>query len=259
MKLIFLGSGAAFTVGNNNYQSNMLLEHPNGHRLLIDCGSDARIALAERGISHQEIQHVFVSHLHSDHVGGLEWLAFSTKFDPECQQRPVLYINEAIANDLWNKVLSGGLSSLEETQATIASYFNVLPIAPSGKFKWEGIDISIFPTIHFWSNGHLMPTSGLLMNLDGQEVLITGDVQFVPDQMMGLYKKADIIFHDCETAQRKTRVHAHYTDLVQLPNEIKHKMWLYHYNPGPLPNACKDGFRGFVKKGQVFDFLDKSC
>jgi hypothetical protein len=33
-------------------------------------------------------------------------------------------------------------------------------------------------------------------------------------------------------------------------------MWLYHYNPGHLPDARADGFRGFVKKGQVFDFAN---
>ncbi|MEM7589467.1 MAG: ribonuclease Z, partial [Myxococcota bacterium] len=28
----------------------------------------------------------------------------------------------------------------------------------------------------------------------------------------------------------------------------------YHYNSGKLPDAKKDGFLGFVKRGQVFDF-----
>ena len=255
MKLTFLGSGSAFTIRDNNYQSNMLLENSKGHKLLIDCGSDIRFALAEKEVSHQEIKHVFISHLHGDHVGGLEWLAFKTKFDPNCQA-PALYVSKAIVKDLWNKVLAGGLSSLEDTQATLDSYFNVFPIETS--FKWEGVNMQLIPTIHYRSNGHLMPSSGLSMNLDGIKVLITGDVQYVPDQMMSLYKEADLIFHDCETAQNKSNVHAHYTDLIRLPDEIKRNMWLYHYNPGPLPNALKDGFRGFVKKGQVFNFQDKS-
>jgi hypothetical protein len=42
--------------------------------------------------------------------------------------------------------------------------------------------------------------------------------------------------------------------LSALSAEIKRKMWLYHYQPGPLPDAEKDGFRGFVKRGQTFDF-----
>ena len=42
--------------------------------------------------------------------------------------------------------------------------------------------------------------------------------------------------------------------LATLAPEIKNKMWLYHYNPGPLPNAEKDGFLGFVKKSSLFEF-----
>ena len=29
-------------------------------------------------------------------------------------------------------------------------------------------------------------------------------------------------------------------------------MWLMHYNDGDLPDAKKDGFKGFVKQGQEF-------
>jgi len=66
--------------------------------------------------------------------------------------------------------------------------------------------------------------------------------------------QADIIFHDCETSPFKSTVHAHYEDLTTLPTAIKNKMWLYHYQRGTLPNARKDGFCGFVKRGQIFDF-----
>ena len=81
--------------------------------------------------------------------------------------------------------------------------------------------------------------------------------QYAPHEIMDFYKWADIIFQDCETAKVLSGVHAHYTELVTLDKEIKRKMWLYHYNPGPLPNARKQGFRGFVQKGQCFDFTDK--
>ena len=31
-------------------------------------------------------------------------------------------------------------------------------------------------------------------------------------------------------------------------------MWLYGYQPVSLPDAKKDGFRGFVQRGQIFEF-----
>ena len=68
------------------------------------------------------------------------------------------------------------------------------------------------------------------------------------------YNASDLIFHDCETAKKPSGVHAHYSELVQLPAATKAKMWLYHYNDGPLPDATKDGFRGFVPRGMKFTF-----
>lgn len=65
MKLIFIGSGSAFTVGADNYQSNRILEDDSSKKLLVDCGSDARFALHELGLSYKDIEAVYISHLHS--------------------------------------------------------------------------------------------------------------------------------------------------------------------------------------------------
>ena len=73
MKLIVLGSGSAFTL--KNFQSNFLLVDEKRERnLLLDAGGDVRYALAEAGFSYKDITDVYVSHLHGDHIHGLEWL-----------------------------------------------------------------------------------------------------------------------------------------------------------------------------------------
>ena len=112
VKLLFLGSGSAFTVGADNFQSNMLLIGDRGNKLLIDCGSDIRFSLYEAGFSHLDITDIYISHLHCDHVGGLEYIGFSTKFDSRCA-RPNLYLSKEVGIDLWNKTLSGGMSSID--------------------------------------------------------------------------------------------------------------------------------------------------
>src|SRR5215813_8474415 len=71
MKLTFIGTGSAFTM--DNFQSNMLLED-SGKRLLIDAGGDVRFALAKVGLGAKDIDALYISHLHADHIGGIEWL-----------------------------------------------------------------------------------------------------------------------------------------------------------------------------------------
>lgn len=254
MKLLFLGSGSATTIGADNFQSNMLLVGDNNDTLLIDCGTDIRFSLHKQKKNHHDINNVYISHLHADHAGGLEWLAISTKFDPKCTKKPDLFISETLAQDLWDKTLSGGLSTLENEIAQLDSFFTVHRIPKNGSFTWESCEFQIIQTVHTFGGYCLMQSFGLFCEIENMKVFITSDTQFFPQQLMGLYERADVIFHDCETLPTGSGVHAHYQQLKSIPLKFKEKMWLYHYNPGKLPDARADGFRGFVACGQCFDF-----
>jgi ribonuclease BN (tRNA processing enzyme) len=256
MRLTFIGSGSAFTT-DGNYNSNMLLESDTGARLLIDCGSDARHALAELGLSHRDIDAVYISHLHADHVGGLEWLGFSRKFDATCE-RPRLYTSSHLVQDLWTHSLCGGMRSLQGEVADINTFFDVQPIPKNGGFTWEDVYFRLVQTIHIMDGFYFVPSFGLLFEINAIRAFLTTDTQFAPEQISDFYEQADIIFHDCETSNFPSGVHAHYEKLKTLDPRHKERIWLYHYQPGPLPDAAADGFKGFVAKGQCFDFSSKS-
>lgn len=250
MKLTFIGSGSAFTVGGDNFQSNMILESDTHKKLLIDCGTDARLALHELGLSYKDIDAVYISHLHADHCGGLEWLALSTKFD-KSRPKVLLFIHPDLEKDLW-KVLSTGLNALKQDDISLSTYFDVR-IIQNLKFDWEKIHFNIFQSKHIEQMTGWMPCYGIQFTADKTRVMITSDTQFVPELFKDLYRNSDLIFHDCELSNVKTGVHSHYEQLKTLPEAIKNKMWLYHIQPVTQPDAKAEGFRGFVKKGQCFD------
>jgi len=246
-KLIFAGSGSAFTI--DNFQSNMIIEK-DGFRLLIDCGSDIRRALHNLDLTYRDIDTVYISHLHGDHTGGLEWLGFCTYFDPNCE-KPTVYISSFLKSDLWNHVLSGGMSSLEGTVNDMSDYFDVRPVPKNRSFGWMGINFTLVQTIHYMYGYIIIPSFGLLFEIDGKTIFITTDTQFCPEQIKKFYDRADLILHDCETSPFESGVHAHYNHLKTLPKETKKKIWLYHYQDGELPDAKYDGFKGFAKIKQV--------
>ncbi|WP_144867694.1 MBL fold metallo-hydrolase [Hyella patelloides] len=252
-KLLFLGSGSAFTVGANNFQSNILLIHDNNQKLLLDCGSDIRFSLYQAGFSHLDITDIYISHLHSDHVGGLEYIGFNTKFDPKCD-RPNLYIHEQLKDDIWQKTLAGGMSFINESIVEINSFFKLFPIASDRGFNWNNINFKLIKVVHINKYKNLMPSYGLFFAINKHKIFLTTDTQFCPLELSQYYEEADSIYQDCETTSHPTEVHAHYQQLKELPSSIKNKMWLYGYQPGELPSAKADGFQGFVKCGQVFNF-----
>jgi ribonuclease BN (tRNA processing enzyme) len=267
MRLTFAGSGSAFTVGADNYQSNILLTidrsepaHGEGppppaalRHLLIDCGSDARYSLPTIGIKRPtEIDAVFITHTHADHIGGLEWLALSCHFGPS-RYHPRLIVAEELREQLWERSLSGGLMYTEEGPATLDTYFEVDPVGPDRRFVWEGVSFEIIPVVHVDAGSIRMMSYGLYMESDGLRVYFSADAKFDAQLETRHYiKDADVIFHDCENTFR-TGVHSHYEDLRNIPRWIREKTWLYHVSPGVLPDCRADHFRGFVKPGQIFD------
>jgi ribonuclease BN (tRNA processing enzyme) len=245
IEFTFLGTGNAFYTENDNFQSNILVTTPDHEKLLLDCGSDARRALAKMGLSYKDINRVYISHQHSDHIGGLEWLALSHYFTPNTPT-PTLYCPKAIINDLWDHSLKGGLSTLE-TKTDLSTFFEVIACDEETPFEWN--DITFTPVFSYHTR-HLegyMPCFGLWIDTGLTKIFFTSDSKFSPDYQMPFYEKADIIFQDCETVEHPSGVHAHYQELKHLPPDIKKKMRLYHYHSLTKFDAEKDGFHGFVK------------
>jgi ribonuclease BN (tRNA processing enzyme) len=237
--------------------------------------------LAEAGYTYRDIDAVYISHQHADHIGGLEWLAFMTYFDPMCEKIP-LYLSQDI--DLWEDFLQESLRYLVGETVERGAYFDwndmVIPIhdeTPPDLFHLGHLTFEAVPVWHVVGEikevGFCMRSFGL--RISGPEepnVFWTSDTTFDPDHLMEHYEWADWILHDCETSlanegkpvnrhATRSNVHPHFYDLAELPLEIKKKMFLIHYQDNVLDErgrvisewaarARGGGFARFVEKGE---------
>jgi ribonuclease BN (tRNA processing enzyme) len=179
-------------------------------------------------------------------------LAFTRKFTPGCQS-PRLYAERNLIPEIWN-ALCPGLNSIEGQVTHLEDFYSVHPVDVNDSFTWEGICFSPVQTVHVMAGKKIKNSFGLIIEHNGKKVYFTTDTQFCPSQLDVFYKEADAIFQDCETSKFPSRVHAHYDVLKNLSLDIKGKMWLYHYQPYPEQDSVSDGFKGFAKKGQVYEF-----
>lgn len=233
MKLIFAGTGSAFTM--RNWQTNLILRY-NDKNLLFDCGGDIRHSLKDINLSYKSIDAMYISHLHGDHAGGVENLAFCSYFDPTMDHKIKLYGNGELLRKGWNNSWKGGLESIQGQVMSLTDYFDVNMVRPNDCFEWEGITFNLVQSVHIMNGYAIVPSYGLMF-IDpdsGLKVFLTGDIQFNPNQIMDFYKDADIIVQDCETLPFCSGVHANFTELMTLPADIKKKMILVHYQDNIL-------------------------
>lgn len=188
MQLLFLGSGSAFTVGDDNYHCNIVVtktqfSDPRCKRLLLDCGSDIRFSLHDAGIVPCQISDIYISHLHSDHIGGLEFIGFNTLFNPNCI-RPGLYGSQEVLEELWERSLAGGMWAIQGKTTTLETFFQVHAIGDDRCFIWDDMVFELVPVPHVNYGEGIMPTYGLLFRLGQTTIFYTTDTQFAPDQLL---------------------------------------------------------------------------
>lgn len=253
MKIVPIGVGSAFSM--KNFQTNLLIES-NGKNMLVDAGTDIRFALKAQNKSYKDIDAIYVTHLHADHIGGIEYLAFCSYFDPT-KSKIKLYGHRDVLSRAWASAWSGGLSSVQGKMIGLHDYFDVEYLEDNGSFLWEGIHFDLVQTVHIINNYAIVPSFGLMIYdpFSTQKIYFTSDTQFNPNQIRDFYKQADIIIQDCETGPFPSGVHAHYVELQTLEDATRAKMMLIHYQDNVDDSfetkILAAGFKGICKQGQA--------
>ena len=276
MKIQFLGSGSAFVLGKENYQSNIIISDDEDNRLLYDCGTTIPDALDAQGLTPQDIESVYISHLHGDHAGGIEYMAFKTYFETWNynkegfgSMKPKLFAHKSILFNGWDNTWKGGLQSIQGQVNSLESYFETKYMESNDEFYHHKIKVEPIQTVHVVDDRMINPSYGVMLqetkethegNIYTERVFITGDSQFAPNQMLTYFKIADAIFHDCEFADYPNSVHAQFHQLKTLTPEVKAKMYLYHYMLKDKTfeeleaEVLEAGFAGLVKRGDTFEY-----
>lgn len=225
--ITFLGTGSAFSkkYGNN---SAVVSVHNDGvvKNLLIDCGRTTPDDLHKSQFGWSDIDAIFITHLHGDHVYGLEEAGFMGRY--VFQKKPhIILPHKKVKTDLWDKVLKGTMMIGDlERHMTFEDYFTHDIVDETLQyFDFNGVMFSVYSTQHVPNK----KSYGLIIG-EHDFVVYTSDALFDEDFIKIVAQEgAQKIFHDCQMVDYKGKVHTSLAELSSLPEDVRSKIVVMHY------------------------------
>lgn len=233
-----VGVGDAFTA---KYFNACLCVESGATRVLIDAPPALARALRELGdrggevMGLDDVDHVIVTHLHGDHVGGLEQLLFWRRF--VTQRKCAVYAIPEVLAGLWDHRLRGGMDVLMDRDGNrhplaLEDYADVHPLAPAGTVNHVGgLAVEWRPTVHH------IPTSALRIRVGETVFGYSADTAFDPGLIAWL-AESELFLHETNYG-----VHTPLDALMTVAPETRARMRLIHYSDlhdvetSPIPCA----------------------
>lgn len=184
--------------------------------LMIDCGQEALSAFLDRyGAPPRAL---YITHLHMDHVGGLERLFYRIYFDPRLRGQTRLFVPAALVPLLQARVADYP-EVIAEGGANFWDAFVLIPV--SRGFWHEGLWFDVFPTRHH------APGTSFGIALAGSFVW-TGDTRPIPEMLAHYAAYNELVAHDCALVGNPS--HTGVEDLArEYADGLRTRLMLYHY------------------------------
>jgi ribonuclease BN (tRNA processing enzyme) len=222
-EVFVLGVGDTFS---EQHHSTALLLACDGFHVAIDCPDMYRGVLraasqrSGRALQLSDIDNILITHVHGDHMNGLEGVAFYKHFVE--RKRVSLIASDEVRASIWEHRLKASMGVLWNGQnvreMTFDSYFDHLPL------PWDD-DITVGPfRVRARRTIHHVPTSALMIEAGGRKLGYSSDTAFDPS-LIEFLDPADLIIHETNFGP----AHTPYESLAALPAELRRRMRLIHY------------------------------
>jgi ribonuclease BN (tRNA processing enzyme) len=222
MTLTFIPLGVGDAFSQKSYSSSLWVS-AQGHAILVDCPHPIRKMLHETDMSPKpdldDVDAVVLTHLHADHVSGLEGYLFYARF--HLNRKGLVVAHDKVLEALWPHHLLAGMGRLHiagaEQTLTLDAYADTRSLDEAAPISVGPFDIACRRTVHH------IPTYALRITAGGATLGYSADTTFDPGLIDWLVE-SDLVIHETNEG-----IHTPYDKLKSLPEATRAKMRLIHY------------------------------
>jgi len=208
LKLTVLGSGTSVPHPRRSSSAHWL--DAGGGTLLLDISGPAIHRMAQEALDWANLDAVWVSHFHLDHVGGLAPFLFGTKYAPQTRERrkPLTVFGPRGTEKLLRRFDEAGDYKL----FTQPFPLEVRELAPRTEFEvFDSLRAETFSTPHTSESLALRLTA-----TDGTTFVYTSDTGFT-EALAGFARAADLFLMECSFFRSKpVKTHLELEDAMRL-------------------------------------------
>ncbi len=203
MRLTIIGCGDAFGAGGRLQTSFHVRSAQTV--FLIDCGASTLIGMRRLKLDPNEIDAVFVTHLHGDHFGGLPWFLIDGQYVSK-RKRPLIVTGprgiEARYLTAAEALYPGSTTNDPGFELVFQEYEEQRPLDVGG------VTVTPFEVKH--PSG--APPYALRFAVDGKTIAFTGDTGWV-DVLYEVAQGADLFISECFQYDVTLPIHLDYATI----------------------------------------------
>lgn len=221
MKLIVLGSGTSIPHANRTSAAYWL--ETEGGSLLLDMGADAPHRMAQEQLDWVNLDAIWISHFHLDHLGGLAPFLFGTRAAPQTGQRrkPLgIYGGRGL------KKIMEAIDQANDYRLFKQPFpVKLVDIEPDGEFEiLPGLKAVTLSTPHTKESLAIR-----LTETDGTAIVYTSDTGYA-DELAEFADGATVLLMECSFYENKpVTTHLELAEAMQIARKCKpQKLVLSH-------------------------------
>ncbi len=223
MHILPLGTGNAFTT--RSFHTSLVLM-ADATRVLVDCPSPLGRILREASeisglsLSCATLDHLILTHLHADHICGLEEYLYTRRHIERVTVKPHLYTLAENIHPLWERRLALSFSDTfnpDKAGTRLDDLFVLHPIVPGHPVLVGELEFT------FRRTGHSIPTVGFVARHGQASFGYSGDTPFDPE-LIAFLAQADLVFHEAGDGDSHTPLES----LAALDAPLRDKIRLVH-------------------------------